>query len=181
MLQPYAPFLTEYLYQTQIDNASSILKQDWLKPTDYAYNEASIKDVEIGLTILNKVRQIRNDLGIAYANALASINSILSLTNATIDNKVSLNKEQTNYVIAVQNYTFNLHISNLLMNQYKDKLCAEINKLRGEISRSETILGNEDFIKKASEDKINDEKEKYENYKQELLHLQEELNKLEIK
>ncbi|MBO6103743.1 hypothetical protein J6W32_03105 [bacterium] len=67
------------------------------------------------------------------------------------------------------------------MNQYKTKLCDEINRLRGEISRSEGILGNEDFIKKASEDKINDEKEKYENYKQELLHLQEELNKLEIK
>ncbi|MBO6103744.1 hypothetical protein J6W32_03110 [bacterium] len=28
MLQPYAPFLSEYLYQTQIDSSSSILKQD---------------------------------------------------------------------------------------------------------------------------------------------------------
>ena len=38
-------------------------------------------------------------------------------------------------------------------------------ELEKELKRSKQILSNENFIKKAPESKINEEKEKYENYK----------------
>ena len=60
----------------------------------------------------------------------------------------------------------------------KARIEAEIKRIEFEISRAKGMLSNENFVKKAPEQKINDEKEKLKKYEQMLIELNSTLEKL---
>ncbi|MBO6022945.1 hypothetical protein J6P51_03070 [bacterium] len=81
-------------------------------------------------------------------------------------------------MIVINEHKFNLLISNLKKQEYLKKLETEINKINNEIKRSEQILNNKEFIKKASSEKVQIEQEKYQKYQSELITLKKELEEL---
>ena len=189
MLQTFTPFISEYLYLHQINNKHSILKEEWLKSNAYQIkNTDEITNVTLAKELLNKIRKARNDFNIpntekiklTYTNlnqtALNTINVILELANACLVNNNETNLDK--FVIVINEHKFNLLISNLKKQEYLKKLETEINKLNNEIKRSEQILNNKEFIKKASSEKVQIEQEKYQKYQSELITLKKELEEL---
>ncbi len=59
-----------------------------------------------------------------------------------------------------------------------ERLTAEIKKVNSEIKRAESMLSNEKFISKAPESKVAEEKKKLENYKKQLIELEDSLKKV---
>ena len=62
--------------------------------------------------------------------------------------------------------------------QEKEKLTLEMKRLEGEVKRCEGMLANDNFVAKAPEAKINEEKEKLEKYRQMLENVKENLSKI---
>ena len=62
--------------------------------------------------------------------------------------------------------------------QEKIKTQELLKKINAEIQRSENILSNANFLNKAPKEKIEEEKNKYENYKKQLMEIERKLKKL---
>ena len=62
--------------------------------------------------------------------------------------------------------------------QEKIKTQELLKKINTEIQRSENILSNANFLNKAPKEKIEEEKNKYENYKKQLMEIERKLKKL---
>ena len=60
----------------------------------------------------------------------------------------------------------------------KAKLMGEMEKMHAEINRCEKMLNNPNFVNKAPEKKVNEEKEKLANYKEKLETIKNKLAKL---
>ena len=59
-----------------------------------------------------------------------------------------------------------------------NKLNVELEKMKSEISRCEKMLNNPNFVNKAPEKKVNEEKEKLANYQDKLEAIQKKIEKL---
>ena len=63
----------------------------------------------------------------------------------------------------------------------RERLTKEKNRLTKEIARSNGMLGNEKFLQKAPEKKVQEERDKLENYRQMMAQVEERLAQLEKK
>ena len=81
--------------------------------------------------------------------------------------------------MVIENATIYMPFAELVdINAEKERLNKELKRLEGEIARSNGMLGNEKFISKAPEAKVNEEKEKLKKYTQMLDQVKERLNAL---
>ncbi|ALD66455.1 valine--tRNA ligase [Spiroplasma cantharicola] len=192
MLHPFMPFVSEEIYQS-FDLQSSILKERWL---DKKY-QFKILTVDHIFEIVNNLREFRANQNIKNAISLnihfnlkkSKFKSIIEkgisyinifvekLVNCKLDISIIDDKDLTS--IAIKDYF--LDISNKDFFD-KDKAIQEtqdkINELLLEIDRSEKMLANENFLKRAAAEKVLAEKEKYINYKKQHELLVDKLNEL---
>ena len=176
VLHPFAPFITEQLYLTMYKDKMSIMLEtmpDIIKITGskQSYN------IDHFLTTIAKVRELRIKYKIK--------NSTIININLIIHNKV--NEKMVKDLFMLQNIKVN-EISNKRINEEWDiietqdiiieylnefvnkdeelaRLLKQKQNLENEIKRSENILSNKNFIAKASKEKVESEKNKYEQYK----------------
>lgn len=182
MLHPIIPFITEEIYQTLPHNEESITIAKWPTIND-AYNfEGEEKALEM---IKEIITSVRNERAKANKAPSAKINiTIVAKTQeiATIlnDSRNYLNKflnpnileittkpqkDGDNVVVVLNDVTLFIPTSDLVdIKDVLEKLLLEKKKLEGELSRSRGMLGNEAFVAKAPEAKINAEKKKLAEY-----------------
>ncbi|AVN62692.1 valine--tRNA ligase [Mesoplasma coleopterae] len=189
MLHPYLPFVTEHIYKT-LDMKNSILEETWFDKefifeTDY---------INVVIELINSIREFR-----ATNNIKNSVVLNWNATNGNLDIISKYTKEINNFLneFVNANLTIDEDISvettSLPVLDFfieipnddfidKEKMLEElVNKkkeLQNEISRSERMLNNDNFISKAAPSKIKEEKEKYELYKQQLELIEEKLSKM---
>ncbi len=60
----------------------------------------------------------------------------------------------------------------------REKLLVEKDRLQGEIKRSEGMLSNKNFVDRAPEAKVNEEKEKFEEYKRQMALVEKQLEEI---
>lgn len=181
LLHPIIPFITEEIYQTLPHNKSSIMIEEW--PTvnpNFDFTEET-KVMENVMAIITSVRNER-----AKANKAPSVKIAINIV-ANLDTAKSLSACQ-NYldrflnpskllitsekeftddcVISVLNKeTIYIPTNDLVdLNEVLKNLLGEKKKLEAELARSKGILNNANFLAKAPEAKVQNEKDKLASY-----------------
>ena len=183
LLHPLMPFVTEKLF-LEISDEPSIMISTW--PEASNIDHEAIKGFESLKDIITNVRNLRSAYDVAPSKPLDIHLRIedQDTLNTLVEQKPYLDKflNAEQLTIGFDAHTFDeaiLRVTNTcsihvnqsgLIDKEKERLDLLQNKARllGEIKRSESLLENPNFINKAPQEKIDIEKEKYEQYKHQL-------------
>lgn len=193
ILHPQCPFITEEIYQFLPIHKKSIMLENWPEPLSV---EKDLK-VELILEIIDAVRKLRADynlknnqkleLNIFGLNDYAKkrlisfkwiYNHYLKFVNAEVVDGFFDKKNKIINAIT-KNHEINIQANQLFdANEQKQKLLKTINDLEAEVKRAQAILENVAFLKKAPAKKIDLEKQKLQNYLEQLEVATRQLNEL---
>ena len=200
LLHPYMPFVTEEIYRNLVPEEKSLMIAQW-PVYDETWNfPVAERIVDHYKEIIRGVRNIRAEMnvpnsrkakvyvvcedeelctGFAYlrdaAQNMAAVNElIIQRTKEGIaDDMVS---------VVVPDASVYLPLEDLIdFAQEIERLDKEETRLNKEIARAEGMLGNEKFVSKAPESKVQEERKKLEKYRQMLTEVQERLAGLKQK
>ncbi len=181
LLHPIIPFITEEIYQTLPHNKSSIMIEDWptVNPNfDFTVESKAMENV---MAIITSVRNERAKANKAPSvkiaiNIVADQDTIKSLSACQnyLDkflnpSKLLITNQKeftTDCVISVlDKETIYIPTNDLVdLNEVLKNLLNEKKKLEGELQRSKGILNNANFLAKAPESKVQNEKDKLASY-----------------
>ena len=189
LLHPFMPFVTEDIYQSF--NDESIMISSW--PTvNEQYNFEDANKFTIIFDIITSIRNIRNQKNVAMSkkidlvlqfkdqNYLYFVNDnkhyLQKFTNYETLEMVTTEYDTNKCVIDVLNNVVVIIPLKALVNleEERQKLLQEQEKMNNEIKRCENMLKNEKFISKAPAAKVEEEKNKLAGYQARL----EEIKKL---
>ena len=183
LLHPFMPFVTEEIYQKY--NEGSIVISSW--PTvneNYTFKDA--KAIETIFDIITAVRNIRAEKNVAPSKKidllLQTLNketydichkSIAYLEKFTNFDHITISSDELNKEKSITKVNENVIVIvplNTLVNIEEEikKLKLDKEKYLNEINRCEKMLSNQNFLIKAPQAKINEEKEKLASYKSKL-------------
>ena len=182
LIHPFMPFVSEEIYQALHGSKEvTITTSSWPK-IDERFNEKE-STMDLIQDIITNVRATKNEYNLAPSKPIDII------IRSFDENNLSLLEENRKYL---ERFTFANTLEFINDNRQIDKcktiiltnlevfiplsgminieeeiknLTNEINKLTGEIKRCEGMLNNPNFLNKAPEAKINEERAKLENYK----------------
>ena len=192
LLHPYMPFVTENIYASLPHAKKALCIEDY--PTIRELNTECVKDVDQLIDVITGVRQLRVDYNIkpslSFDIAIADVNS----------NSLPVEKEMGNMLtkLAKVNWVDKLEGDLVVrpltsgslivdMGQIVDyeaekiKLEKEKGRLEGEIRRGEGMLSNPNFVNKAPEAKIAQERNKLEQYRQQYAVVLQQLEEIRNK
>ena len=195
LLHPFMPFVTEEIYQSMPHSHPSITISTWPTHSSMTSLQAK-KDMEVIMSAITAVRMMRAEVNKPQSAKLkifiethqenittlmeqemSYLQKFLNPSELTIASTISLKEEAMS---SVQNqFTVHLLVSELVDIALEiQKLSTEVAKLDAEIQRAEKMLSNTNFISKAPESKIQEERQKLEDYKQKREHTNKRLNAL---
>ncbi|MFI3284161.1 MAG: valine--tRNA ligase [Erysipelotrichaceae bacterium] len=177
LLHPFMPFVTEEIYQALYQTSDSICVSQWPKPlTDVNLDEAD--DVNALIEMISVIRQLKveNDIKPSFELDVMVLDAnqnkqVISDNVAAILHKMckaklvdAINEELVVRPIATGSLA--LAMSQVVnVEEEIAKLTKEKGSLENEINRGEKMLSNENFVKKASLEKVEAEKTKLQDYK----------------
>lgn len=172
ILHPFFPFVTDYIYQDLFNK--QLLEQK--APTLKKYRIGS--DLDYIIEVVKNLRTYRQLNNISVKEPIKCCFSV-ALSNQVVEtiNKMA-NIEIVNnngFLIALSFTNIYISITEEQQKQRIDNIKKQIRYYQNEIKRSESILNNKKFIEKAPIEKVSEEKNKYEIYKQKLKEYQKEL------
>lgn len=172
LLHPIMPFVTERLYQ-DLTNDLSIMVSPWPTPLNIKDNNAKDK-----LNVINDcIKQIRNfkqernltkDLTIYLSSKVNLDKDKALLANFLKTTKLELNEPKDKdemFLLTGTNYEIYILKADVISKEQEIKeLKEKLAELENELKRSNNILSNENFLKKAPASKVEEEKAKLDNY-----------------
>lgn len=192
-LHPFMPFVTEEIY-------SSIISNEYLSLTawpmyDEKNNFDTIDVTDSVIDLIRKIRTLRLEKSISnkvsFPITIKVSSKHIDVFNNNVDilekfmnsNQISIVSDyldESDAITFVNDLAMMFIVSDDIINKDEEvaRLTAEIKKVNAEIKRAESMLSNEKFISKAPEAKVAEEKKKLENYKKQLIDLEDSLNKL---
>ena len=197
LLHPYMPFITEEIFCNIQDDEESIMISSWP-----VYDEKfNFPDEEVAIqTIKEAVRNIRNvraQMNVAPSRkAKVYVVSEDALIRDIFENgrvffatlayasEVAVQSDKSGIPddavsAVIPGAVLYIPFAELVdIDKEIERLKKEEGRLNGEIKRCEGMLGNEKFISKAPQAKIDEEKAKLEKYQQMLAHVRERLQAL---
>ncbi|MCR5740901.1 MAG: valine--tRNA ligase [Gammaproteobacteria bacterium] len=196
LLAPITPFITDYLYTLIYPNEKSIHVSSWPEVDNLIYR-CEKEEMDMVIDLIKKVRTIRNEYGVSLSKPIEL--DIVSLDKEAFNTlnftKEYLNKFLNPNPLNILDKDINpLNSETVISNRYKlyipmgelvnvDEKMKSLNdalaKCEAEIKRSNSILSNENFLKKAPEAKVNIEKEKLQGYLKTKKELEEEIAKVQ--
>ncbi|AHI53880.1 valyl-tRNA synthetase [Spiroplasma sabaudiense Ar-1343] len=190
MLHPFIPFVTEEIYQT-LNYKRSILEESWNQiKVNYENNYLNqvIEIIEVirdfrAKNNLKKTQQIQFNINNfssknyekLFKDNQNDINKILlKNVNSEISFSSSKNKKT---VLALNNFSIEVDNDTFINSEVAiELLTIQLEEINKEILRSVKILNNENFLNKASKEKIDEEKNKYENYLKKMHTIKKEID-----
>lgn len=186
LLHPFMPFVTEAIFQTLHGEEASVVVADYPVIADELVDEASLESMERLIEVIRTVRNIRNEVNtplskpvpIAIKATTQEIAALLQENSSyitrfcnpetlTISTTASVSGEAMSAVISGAEVLMPLagliNVADEIV-----RLEKEAAKLVGEVKRVEGKLNNAGFVAKAPEQVIAAEKQKGEDYKQQL-------------
>ena len=188
LIYPYTPFIGEELYLNLPEHLESVMLEVYPKVEDKFLNNEADKEVELLSSLIKEVRNYKVENKIA--------------PNAKLDLFINLKIEVSqDFLIYLNRFTFsNVELSKDVMNRSGDlysldyadllisnegskeeviaKLKKDIEIEKAEIARCEKMLTNENFLDKAPEAKIQQEKDKLALHKANLEGLLKKIEKI---
>lgn len=185
LLHPFMPFITEEIYASLPNKKDMLIVEDWpvfREKFEFVSEEATVNSAIEAITAIRNQRATLNvgakrkqDLIILaeneeYKNLLDDLKGqFINLANSNqVD--IYLKEEYTGDKENLVNLVFNefrvlMSLDDLMdYEQERKRLAEEIKKLEGEIKRASGKLKNENFVNKAPEAVVNEEREKLANY-----------------
>ncbi len=190
LLNPYAPFITEEIYQS-LFNAESIYQDNYQK---CSWKQPAHNYVPWLIEVITQIRKIRKTKMIAKREPLylnfhnrAELNDqehalSLFLTNAApalklmtntivVDNHEHLS-DYKNIIFSSSLATMNVAVARKALINESVALYKQLKNLQKEVARSQATLANSNFMAKASPQKIALEQKKFAKYQKQLKDLQ---------
>jgi valyl-tRNA synthetase len=181
LLHPFMPFVTEEIFQKLNQPEVSIMISEWPKNNQMMFS--SVLDKDWFFELIKEVRTIRNNYQVSWTRPI----DMLIKTNA---NNQEFLKENENYLqkflnpksvvfiedISQAENTLSIILAELSvyiplgslvdLQEEKNKLQEQLKSLEAEINRCEKMLNNPNFVNKAPEAKVNEEKQKLAKYQE---------------
>jgi len=194
LLHPFMPFVTEEIYLNLPHVEESLVIATWPRPRGYKYLE-DIQMVEKLVELIRTLRNLRvekdikpdikpkvyiktddfsmvNQLNLweIYVKRLANFDQVIISNEVPEDSIALVLSWGVAYVKLKEIVDIQAELKRLL---------GEKERLLKEVERSEKLLNNQNFLQKAPEKVINEEKKKYERYKQMLLSVEQQIERIE--
>lgn len=178
MLHPIVPFITEEIYQTLPHKEESITISSWPTVEEAFKDEEAINSLNIVMEIISAVRNERAKASKAPSAKInirleAKSQEVCDILNSakpyllkfTNPNELVITTDKANLenqvVVVLNDLTIYIPTNDLVdIEEVIKKLEGELKKLEGELLRSNNMLNNPNFVNKASEAKIQAERDK---------------------
>lgn len=181
LLHPFMPFVTEEIYQSLPHDKESINVETWPDKIEFDSKENEKEFVDLALSIIVKVREIKQEYNMKPSNPLTiSIvdeqGSVIDLSDdykRIIDRMCHVNFEtiEDEDILSrtLEKAILRVRMGDLVdYNEEKEKLEKEIDTLQKEIKRASGMLNNPNFVSKAPQAKVDQEKAKLASYEDQL-------------
>lgn len=191
LLHPFMPFVTEEIYQSLPHDKESINVETWPDKIEFDSKENEKEFVDLALSIIVKVREIKQEYNMKPSNPLAiSIvdeqGSVINLSEdykRIIDRMCHVNFEtiEDEDILSrtLEKAILRVRMGDLVdYNEEKEKLEKEIDRLQKEIKRASGMLNNPNFVSKAPQAKVDQEKAKLASYEDQLQMTQANLEEI---
>lgn len=193
LLHPFAPFVTEDIYQ--MFNEGSITVSAWPKAV-LEYNFEDSMDIEQMYEIITAVRNTRAVKNVSMSKPISLVLQVKDANlKAFIENNTHYLQKFTNYeklniiledydtakcqVTVLNNITVIIPLDTLVnLEEEKNKLLQEKQKMENEIKRCSNMLSNPSFVSKAPQAKVDEEKRKLSEYQEKLEKINQLLSEL---
>ena len=184
LLHPYMPFVTEEIYCTLMeDDSVSIMISDWPEYTDEYHFEKEEQSVERIKEAVKGIRNLRADMNVPPSRkaAVYVVSDKQEIRDIFEDSKVffatlgyagevhvqadKTGIDEDAVSVLVSDAAIYIPFAELVdIDKEIERLNKEKARLEGELTRSEKMLGNEKFISRAPQSKIDEEKAKQKKY-----------------
>ena len=200
LLHPYMPFITEEIFCTLQSTEESIMISKWPEYTKAWEFEKEEGEIEIIKEAVRGIRNVRSEMNVPPSRKaqVFVVSENENITNAFTEGKlffealayaseVTIQKDKDGIAedavsVVIPNATLYIPFAELVdIKQEIERLQKEEKRLLGELSRVNGMLGNERFISKAPQAKIDEEKEKLQKYTQMMEQVKNRLQQLEGK
>ncbi len=185
LLHPYMPFITEEIFCNLQDKEESIMISDWPEFSDEFDFEEEETAVELIKEAVRSIRNVRSEMNVPPSKKAkvfvvsedANVRDIFEKGEvffATLGyaSEVVIQEDKTgiddNAVsVVIPNANIYIPFAELVdIDKEIERLEKEVERLDKELARVNGMLSNENFVSKAPEAKINEEKAKKEKYEQ---------------
>ena len=177
MIYPYTPFISEEIYTNLPTHLDSIMLDRYPEVEEQFIFPESEEKIDDIITMIKDIRSYKVENNLApnaqikltlIPNENIDLSSYLTyLKRFTFASEINI-KEQGEGNIKVYKFAKLLIEDNINKEELLNKFNKEIARLTSEVARCEKMLSNPNFVAKAPEAKINQEKEKLQAYKNEL-------------
>ncbi len=180
ILHPFIPFVTEEIYLTLPHQEESINLETWPQPlADLPADQYA--DTTLVIRAVRRIREIKNDNDLKPGAAMDVVVRDSSGASAKLSATLTAMLERLAKVHVVPEsseecavYPINggsLQIPSVQLQDREEelrKLTAEEKRLEAEVKRSSGMLSNQGFVSKAPKEKVDQEKQKLQDYQQQL-------------
>ncbi|MEQ6086271.1 valine--tRNA ligase [Staphylococcus saccharolyticus] len=184
MLHPFMPFVTESIWQSLPHKGETIVNAEWPTVKETLMFEESKQIMQQLVEIIKSVRQSRVEVNTPLSKSIpiliqtkdetatqtlkdntSYLNKFCNPSDLTIDTEISIPEKAMTSVVVAGKVVLPLEG---LVNMDKEiaRLEKELDKLQSELDRVDKKLSNENFVNKAPERIINEEKEKQRHYQE---------------
>jgi len=194
LLHPFMPYITEEIWQAMPDTDGPLVLASYPKPlTNVHISEDATKAVELMMEAIIAVRQIRADYQVGSSKALPVV---IECKDVDTLERFELQTEYLKYFMRTDeliitdvkqtqdnaerkifaDFTVIVPMEHLVdVEEQKATLRAERDRLSAEVKRAEQMLANKNFIEKAPAEKVEAERTKLDNYKENLERIEAQL------
>ena len=184
LLHPFAPFISDEIYQAIPGNLGSIHKEVWPNIPEKYLDDKVMQDMDSIIEVITLVRNLRNTENIANSIKLKisvydksentrlvsafneNINYLYKFTNAE-EFKVSTSKDFTDNgrVMPIGDGELFVSLENAIdYDKELDRLSKELVKVNAGVARGEGMLNNPSFMAKAPQAKVDTERKILDDY-----------------
>ena len=192
MLHPIMPFITDTIYTKLYNDDDSIMISSYPEYTEELKFEKEEEKIEKLKEIIVGIRNVRNNMNVhpskksdlifvttEHEDVIKESEDFIKKLGFAENIKIQTNKDgipQNAISVLVEGIELYIPFEDLVdIEEEKQRLNTEKDKLEAEVERATKMLSNPGFINKAPETKVNEEKAKLEKYKEMLETVKERL------
>ena len=194
LLHPFMPFITEEIYSALVPEEESLMMSSWPKYTEELCFPADENVMEHVKAITRGIRNMRSEMDVpnsrktkvyiicgdaAICEGIESFKESvkpLMMANDIIIRPTKEGVDDNAVSIVVPDAVVYLPLDELVdLEQKRERLTKEEERLNKEIRRAEGMLSNEKFVSKAPAAKVQEERDKLEKYTQMLAQVKERM------
>ena len=192
MLSPFMPFVTEEIYLDLPHDKESMNLETWPEKVNFTYTNEEKDEMALTISAIQAVRETKTEYGMDPSEDLEiSLHDEQgNFVELSKDSKAILDKMCHAHVVenlnsddvlsrTIEKAVMTIKMDDLVdLEAEKEKLTKEIEHLEKEIKRASGMLSNPNFVSKAPEAKVKQEKEKLASYQEKLEMTKTQLNEI---